>query len=117
MRSWRDRLGRIKKSVVVASAAALLAGCASALHKQMDQETVTVTWHRVSVLEADRMCREGGVDVMPFPLTVVPACAKWKDNTCTIIVPEPQNANDDSAIYLLGHEVLHCFVGEYHAEK
>lgn len=54
---------------------------------------------------------------MPFPLTVIPACAKWKDNTCTIIVPEPQNAHDDSAIYLLGHEVLHCFVGEFHADK
>lgn len=114
MWSWRDWLER---SVVVASAAALLAGCASALHKQMDQKTVTVTWQRVSVLEADRTCRAEGVDVMPFPLTVIPACAKWKDNTCTIIVPEPQNAHDDSAIYLLGHEVLHCFVGEFHADK
>jgi hypothetical protein len=99
----------------LAAAAALAAsGCANTLHKEMDQETVTVTWQRASLVDADRACRDLGVKAMPFPLAVVPACARWDNNSCIIIAPEPAHKHDMESMALLGHELLHCFVGEFH---
>ena len=42
------------------------------------------------------------------------ACARLRGNECTIYVKPPRNEDDRSAIYLLGHEALHCFVGHFH---
>ena len=42
------------------------------------------------------------------------ACARVRGNECTIYVKPPRNENDRSAIYILGHEALHCFVGHFH---
>jgi len=42
------------------------------------------------------------------------ACARVRGNECTIYVKPPRNEDDRSAIYILGHEALHCFVGHFH---
>ena len=42
------------------------------------------------------------------------ACARLRGNECTIYVKPPRNEDDRSAIYILGHEALHCFVGNFH---
>jgi len=42
------------------------------------------------------------------------ACARLRGNECTIYVKPPRNEDDRRAIYLLGHEALHCFVGHFH---
>jgi hypothetical protein len=42
------------------------------------------------------------------------ACARLVGNDCTIYVKPPRNEEDRKAIYLLGHEALHCFVGHFH---
>ena len=42
------------------------------------------------------------------------ACARVRGNECTIYVKPPRNEEDRSAIYILGHEALHCFVGHFH---
>ena len=42
------------------------------------------------------------------------ACARVRGNDCTIYVKPPRNENDRNAIYILGHEALHCFVGHFH---
>jgi hypothetical protein len=42
------------------------------------------------------------------------ACAKLRGNECTIYVKPPRNEDDRTAIYILGHEALHCFVGHFH---
>ena len=42
------------------------------------------------------------------------ACARLRGNECTIYVKPPRNENDRTAIYILGHEALHCFVGHFH---
>jgi hypothetical protein len=42
------------------------------------------------------------------------ACAKVVGNNCTIYVRPPRNEDDRTAIFLLGHEALHCFVGHFH---
>jgi hypothetical protein len=42
------------------------------------------------------------------------ACARLRGNECTIYVKPPRNEDDRTAIYVLGHEALHCFVGNFH---
>jgi hypothetical protein len=42
------------------------------------------------------------------------ACARLRGNECTIYVKPPRNEDDRRAIYILGHEALHCFVGHFH---
>ena len=42
------------------------------------------------------------------------ACARVRGNECTIYVKPPRNESDRNAIYILGHEALHCFVGHFH---
>ena len=42
------------------------------------------------------------------------ACARVRGNECTIYVKPPRNEEDRNAIYILGHEALHCFVGHFH---
>lgn len=38
----------------------------------------------------------------------------YNDNLCLIYAHVPENQDDVQRIYALGHEVLHCFVGQYH---
>jgi hypothetical protein len=42
------------------------------------------------------------------------ACARLRGNECTIYVKPPRSEADRQAIYILGHEALHCFVGNFH---
>ncbi|OGA31119.1 MAG: hypothetical protein A3G80_11010 [Betaproteobacteria bacterium RIFCSPLOWO2_12_FULL_62_13b] len=42
------------------------------------------------------------------------ACARLRGNDCTIYVRPPKHEDDRNAIFLLGHEALHCFAGRYH---
>jgi hypothetical protein len=42
------------------------------------------------------------------------ACARVRGNECTIYVKPPRSEDDRNAIYILGHEALHCFVGHFH---
>lgn len=42
------------------------------------------------------------------------ACARLRGNECTIYVKPPRSGEDHQAIYVLGHEALHCFVGNFH---
>jgi hypothetical protein len=42
------------------------------------------------------------------------ACARVRGNECTIYVKPPRSEDDRTAIYILGHEALHCFVGHFH---
>ena len=42
------------------------------------------------------------------------ACARLRGNECTIYVKPPRSEEDRTAIYILGHEALHCFVGQFH---
>jgi hypothetical protein len=42
------------------------------------------------------------------------ACARLRGDECTIYVKPPRSEEDRAAIYILGHEALHCFVGHFH---
>jgi hypothetical protein len=42
------------------------------------------------------------------------ACARVRGDQCIIYVRPPRSEDDRVAIYILGHEALHCFVGHFH---
>jgi hypothetical protein len=42
------------------------------------------------------------------------ACARVRGGECIIYVKPPRSEDDRTAIYILGHEALHCFVGHFH---
>ena len=37
-----------------------------------------------------------------------------EDGTCIIYAPLPRGENDSKALDVLGHEMLHCFAGQFH---
>lgn len=91
----------------------LAAGCSTA--KPIDpipqQGTISrsITW--VLAEDAAQACNEA----LGKPLIGARhACARLRGNECTIYVTPPRNEHDRTAIYILGHEALHCFVGNYH---
>lgn len=40
--------------------------------------------------------------------------AIYNTKECTVYAYEPADVNDRERIYVLGHEILHCFRGDYH---
>jgi hypothetical protein len=70
-------------------------------------ETVTLTWIYTDNVNAacDRESRRRGNGGFGYG---VEACSFWIGNNCTIITKKRPNGHE------LGHEVRHCFQGEYH---
>jgi hypothetical protein len=69
----------------------------------------SITW--VVTADAQRSCNQTlGTPLIGSRL----ACARLQGNQCTIYVTPPRDENDRQAIYILGHEALHCFAGSYH---
>lgn len=97
----------------VTLAAIVLAGCAGT--KPMDeipgQGTInrSITW----VLADDPAAACDSTFGKPL-IGSRQACARLRGNECTIYVKPPRNEADRNAIYILGHEALHCFVGHFH---
>jgi hypothetical protein len=75
--------------------------------KVMTEKSV-VTWKRVPNVQAtcERESKNRGLG--GFGNLGVQACSFWDKNTCTIITSTRPNLHD------LGHEMRHCFQGNYH---
>lgn len=75
---------------------------------QNDRSTVVITWkytkNVMSTCNKESKLR-GGTQVFN-PTTI--ACSFWDGNECTIIT------NKKTTTHSLGHEVRHCFQGEWH---
>jgi hypothetical protein len=69
--------------------------------------TVTLTWIYVDnpTQSCDKESRRRGLGGFGYG---VEACSFWDDNVCTIITKKRPNGHE------LGHEVRHCFQGNYH---
>lgn len=96
---------------------AFLSGCASTpeiTYNQLQYKS-NITWHISSPSEVARACgkpkpfyREEG------ELKVVRGCARWGEGNCHIYTVAPESKYDKSRLSTLGHELLHCFVGQFH---
>ena len=93
-------------------AVAGLAACAAAPQKA-GTDNVTVVWNRVD--DVQQVCQNlaGRKEVY-----AIRGCSKWSDSragrVCNIYAPRPKSETDNQAFVTLGHELLHCFDGNWH---
>jgi len=95
--------------------AVLLAGCAAAPAPN-PAENVAVIWNQVD--NPQKVCDDLSGRKELFRIL---GCSKWsgpeKDGaprTCTIYAPAPRNERDTQRFATLGHELMHCFDGNWH---
>jgi hypothetical protein len=94
------------------AALALLAACAS---PKSPGDQVTIVWNRVDDVQGVCQSIAGRKEVF-----AIRGCSKWSDGfrpnerVCSIYVPAPRSEMDTQTFATLGHEVLHCFDGNWH---
>jgi hypothetical protein len=102
----------VKKTAVLALLL-LVPACASTTNEP--REIVTVVWNRVE--DPHAACQEltGKKEIY-----AIRGCSKWSDSArpdtrvCTITTRLPKSEMDTQAFATLGHEVMHCFEGNWH---
>jgi hypothetical protein len=93
-------------------ALAALVACAT---PQSAGDHVTVVWNRVDDVQAVCQNLAGRKEVF-----AIRGCSKWNDTdrsgqrVCTIYAPTPRNETDTQTFATLGHELMHCFDGNWH---
>ena len=90
----------------------LLAGCTTAQPRGGD---VMVVWNRVDDPQA--ACQKLSGQPQLFAIR---GCSKWNvtdsagKRVCSIYAPMPRTEMDTQRFVTLGHELLHCFDGNWH---
>ncbi len=87
----------------------VLPGCMSS-PKQPD-EPIVIVWNRVE--EPHKLCEQ--LSGRPEFFKIL-GCSKWSDarRTCAIYAPMPRDERDTQRMATLGHELMHCFDGNWH---
>jgi hypothetical protein len=83
----------------------LLAGCASA----PAEPVVSVVWNRVD--DPHAVCESLSGRKTFFHIR---GCAQRNGKVCSIYAPAPRSEEDLQRFATLGHELLHCFDGNWH---
>jgi hypothetical protein len=96
---------------IVLALALPISACTSV---QPPAEQVTIVWNRVDDAQAACQAVSGRREIF-----VIRGCAKWSDagkgaRSCSIYAPEPKTERDLQAFATLGHELMHCFDGNWH---
>jgi len=72
--------------------------------------TRTITW--VMASNPKEPCSEL---MSTKDMWAVQGCADWRDkDNCVIYAKPPADEADRQSMFRLGHEVLHCFAGNFH---
>lgn len=92
--------------------AALVAACASTT--QDPRDNVAVVWNKVDDPHATCQQLDGRKEIFR-----IRGCSKWSDasngvRTCSIYARAPKSELDTQAFATLGHELMHCFDGNWH---
>ena len=94
-------------------ALAALAACATS--QRTTDDHVTVVWNRVDDVQTVCQNLAGRKEVF-----AIRGCSKWADGlragerVCNIYVPTPRSELDTQRFATLGHELMHCFDGNWH---
>jgi hypothetical protein len=94
------------------AALAALTACAT---PQRTGDHVTVVWNRVEDVQTVCQNLAGRKEVF-----AIRGCSKWSDSdasgnrVCTIYAPMPRTEMDTQTFATLGHELMHCFDGNWH---
>ena len=97
---------------VACAALALLAACTT---PQRAGDQVMVVWTRVDDPQAACQKLSGQPQVF-----AIRGCSKWNETdaagkrVCAIYAPMPRSEMDTQRFVTLGHELLHCFDGNWH---
>jgi hypothetical protein len=99
----------------VRSALALLVLLVACTTPQPRGDDVMVVWNRVDDPQA--ACRKLSGQPQLFAIR---GCARWNQTddagkrVCSIYAPMPRSEMDTQRFVTLGHELLHCFDGNWH---
>jgi hypothetical protein len=98
--------------LLLATVLVLLPACAST----PDSDKVAVVWNRTE--EPHRVCESLSGRKQFFNIL---GCSQWSEpgapggpRICSIHAPEPRNERDLERFATLGHELKHCFDGNWH---
>ena len=96
--------------LLLVAAAVLVAGCAAAPGAER-RDAVEVVWMRVD--DVHRTCQ--GLAGRKEFLAIL-GCSRWSaaQRRCEIYAPEPRSERDVQRFATLGHELMHCFDGNWH---
>jgi hypothetical protein len=91
---------------LVLAALLVLPGCAYTpfIDTGRNETTVTITWVNEDVAE----------ECYRLTAKVAYGCAAFVKDKCHIWAPMPQGTDDTHSFEILGHEALHCFIGNWH---
>ena len=97
---------------IAGAALALLAACSTPQHAG---DNVVVVWTRVD--DPQTACQKLAGQPQLFTIR---GCSKWNQTdeagkrVCAIYAPMPRSEMDTQRFVTLGHELLHCFDGNWH---
>lgn len=101
--------------LLLAALLAILPGCAMQPPPQKG-ENVAVVWNRVE--EPHQMCESLAGRKHFFNIL---GCSHWQEpaqaggpRVCSIYAPAPRSERDMQRFATLGHELMHCFEGNWH---
>jgi len=100
------------KALAVSLVLIALAACASTAPEP--RGNVTIAWNKVDDPHAECQKLDGRKELFR-----IRGCSKWSDasnggRTCNIYAREPKSELDTQAFATLGHELMHCFDGNWH---
>jgi hypothetical protein len=95
---------------------ALIPACAAEPQRLQGDARVDIVWHQVD--DVHQLC-EGLSGRKEF--FQILGCSKWIEptqkggaRTCAIYAPRPKDERDTQRFATIGHEVMHCFEGNWH---
>jgi len=95
------------------------AGLAACTTPQPVGDHITVVWNRVDDVQAACQQLSGQVTGQK-QIFAVRGCSKWNETDragqriCSIYAPMPRTETDKESFATLGHELMHCFDGNWH---
>ena len=77
---------------------------------------MNITWVRTqpSLPDGGHCSTASSGGVLMVGGTVLGCTVQTGADSCTIYAVEPSNVTDAFRIGIIGHEALHCFLGEFH---
>lgn len=93
------------KKLMTVFAAVMLAGCGT-IPPPSKGESLLVVWHPLPLAERNIAC----VHAAAFSI----GCYRMIDGVCHIFTPVPTSDSDYNTHETMGHELRHCFAGDFH---
>ena len=72
---------------------------------KLDEGAKNVQWVQLEDIKTE--CSDSTFEIA--------GCYKWRGDTCYIFTKKPANETDKAVHMAMGHELRHCFQGDFHA--